>query len=661
MILKNISYICQITIKKKKVNPKFCKIIFFFFLLICGTFEAQNVQLDSLKRVLGNTKSDTAKVNQYNKIADLYKEINPDQTFLYAQKAMVISLKKEYHFGLATAYINKGNASIILGNYSDALEFFEKAKSEFETALEKETNKKQVKSGLARVYASSGVVYSEQSDYTSALKSYEKGLKLYQEIEELTGVSKTLNNIGILYKSQQKYPKALQYLKQAHKIQTSLGEKNAPITLTNIGVIYFEIGEYQNAIQYYQKAQKGFDENENKRGSALLNNYLGDYYTEQKNFSLANEYYQKSLDLYEEIQNKFGASLALYNIGILLQEQKKYEEALRFATKSLDYAQEIGVLDQTYHSEELLSELYESLKKPEAALIHYKNSIIARDSISNQETNKKFAFAEMNYEYKKKEALFSEKHKREFQLVVFLILGGFLLIVLSLVIYNRMQIKHRLTLKKEVAEYEQKALHLQMNPHFVFNCLSSISSFIVQNGTDSALKYLSKFSKLMRLTLEYSKGSLIPIDKEIESLQNYLELEQLRFSDKFEFKINSSENVEFNMGLPPLLIQPFVENAILHGLVPKEGKGKINVDFDVQNNQLICTITDDGIGLSESKLLKENSVTAHQSMALEITKKRLKIMESITSKSARIEILELNSNSQITGTKAILYLPVQYI
>ena len=388
---------------------------------------------------------------------------------------------------------------------------------------------------------------------------------------------------------------------------------------------------------------------------------MGDYYIKQNNQSLALEYYRKSLASYEEIQNKFGASLALFNIGLLLQKQQKYSEALPFAIKSLAYAKEIGVQDQTFHTEKLLSELYESLNDSKAALTHYKNYIIARDSINNQETKTKFAKAEMNYEFHKKEALLSEKHKREIQLVVFSILGGLLLIVLGLVIYNRMQVKRQLTLKKEVAEYEQKALHLQMNPHFVFNCLSSISSFIVQNGTDSALKYLSKFSKLMRLTLEYSKGSLIPIDKEIESLQNYLELEQLRFQDKFEFEIQSTENVEFNMGLPPLLIQPFVENAILHGMVPKEGKGKISVNFDVQNEQLVCTITDDGIGLSESKLLKENSVTAHQSMALEITKKRLKIMESITSKSAKIEIIELNSAQQKTGTKVTLFLPIQYI
>lgn len=649
------------TKNQNHVNPKFRFICFLLFILTCGISDAQNVQIDSLKNALRITKADTLKVNQYNQLADLYKEIDPDSTLFFANKAAALSIKNDYRFGLASANINKGNASIILGNYAVALKYFTTAKSEYEVVLQQHKNTKQVTTGLARAYASSGVVYSEQSNHTLALENYEKALALYQKIKEQKSVSKVLINIGILYKSQQNYPKALYYLEEAYKIQLPLQEENAPMTLTNIGAIYFELGEYKNAIQYYKKAKTGFEKNNNKRGFALLNNYLGDYYKKQNNKVLALEYYQKSLDAYEEIQNKFGASLALHSIGLLLQEEQKYDEALTYANKSLLYAKEIDVLDQTFHSEKLVSELYESLNDPKAALEHYKNYITARDSINNKETNKKFAEAEMNYEFKKKEALLSEEHKRQIQLVIFSIFGGLLLIVLSLVIYNRMQVKRRLTLKKEVAEYEQKALHLQMNPHFVFNCLSSISSFIVQNGTDSALKYLSKFSKLMRLTLEYSKGSLIPIDKEIESLQNYLELEQLRFDDKFEFEIESTENVEFNMGLPPLLIQPFVENAILHGMVPKEGKGKISVNFDVQKEQLVCTITDDGIGFSESKILKENSVTAHQSMALAITKKRLKIMESITSKSAKIEIIELNSEQQKSGTKVTLYLPIQYI
>ncbi len=634
--------------------------VLFLALAFSGVCHAQNQEIDSLKRVLKVARKDTVIVNIYNNLADRFKETNPDSTGYYALKASHLSKKANYTFGLANAYINKGNSYIILGNYKLAKKDFLMAQAAYQSLLEEEDSKK-FKNGLARAFASLGVVYSEESNYYMALENYQKALKLYQETEQKSNISKAYNNIAIVYKSQGNNAKALDYLKKAYKIQEETGEQSMAVTLTNIGVIYFESGNNQEALNYYNKAQESFKSINNQRGFALLNNYLGDFYNKQKATDKAVAYYQKSLGLYEQLQNKFGAALALYNLGQLYFDQKKYSEAMPLATKSLAYAKEIGVLDQTFHSEKLLSELYAAQNNPAQSLVHYKNYIIARDSITNQENNKKFVRAEMDFEYQKKEAVLLEKNKRRNQLALFSIVGGLLLIGLVFVIFNRRQIKRRLTLQKEVAEYEQKALHLQMNPHFVFNCLGSISSFIVQNGTDSALKYLSKFSKLMRLTLEYSKGALIPIDKEVESLQNYMELEQLRFHNKFEFSITSSPNVEFNMGLPPLLIQPFVENAILHGMVPKEGNGKIAVHFDVQDKQLVCTITDDGIGVTKSKEMKENSVKAHQSMALEITKKRLEIMEATISKSAQIEIKEIQENALITGTKVTLRLPIQYI
>ena len=627
-----------------------------FLLIIMNSFcYSQTTSIDSLKRVLRVAKVDTVKVNLYNNLANNFKEINPDSTAYYANKALLLSQKSKFNFGIATAYINNGNANIILGNYKKATDYFNKAKSELEQLLNNDASNKSFKKGLARALASLGVIYSQEGNYYVALENYQNALKIYLEIDDKNSISKAYNNIGVVYKSQENRPKALEYFKKALAIQEEIGEQTVPVTLTNIGVIYFEQNNLTQAINYYNKAKKAFEKIDNKRGFALLNNYLGDYYLKKNNLIQALSYYNLSLQLYEEIQNKFGASLALYNLSQLYCHQKKYAEAMPFATKSLSYAKEIGVLDQTYHSEKLLSELYELQNNHQQSLVHYKNYILARDSLNNLENDKKFVRAEMNYEYQKKEALLNERTKSQRWLLLFSVIGVLLLIGLILVIFNRQQVKRRLTLQKEVAEYEQKALHLQMNPHFVFNCLGSISSFIVQNGTDSALKYLSKFSKLMRLTLEYSKGSLIPIDKEIESLQNYLELEQLRFHNKFEFKISSSDKVEFNMGLPPLLIQPFVENAILHGLVPKEENGRLEVNFDVANNQLVCTITDNGIGISKSKQIKENSVQAHKSMALEITKKRLEIMEATISKSAQIEIIENN------GTIVTLRLPIQYI
>jgi tetratricopeptide (TPR) repeat protein len=622
---------------------------------------SQQPAIDSLKRVYKAAKIDTAKVGILNRLSSEFKEINPDSTSFYANRALKLAIKLNYSFGQANGEFNLGNASIILGNYPQAKKHFEKAKTIFESLLKKEEDNKTFIYGLARCYSSLGVIFSQEGNYYESLDNYQNGLKLYQEINHKSSISKSYNNIGILYKSRGNNAKALEYFKNALKIQEEIGEQTMPVTLTNIGVIYFEDNKFRQAYSYYTKAEKQFKTIENKRGLALLQNYWGDYYIKNKAIDKAETHYRLALEMYESMQNKFGASLALYNLGTLYFEQKNYIQAMPLAQKSLEYAREIGILDQIYHSEKLMSDIYEAQNQPALSLQHYKNYIIARDSLNTMESTKKFDRAEMDYEYQKREALFQEKNKRQNLLLVFSIVGILLLIGLIFLLINRQQVKRRLTLQKEVAEYEQKALHLQMNPHFVFNCLGSISSFIVQNGTDSALKYLSKFSKLMRLTLEYSKDSLIPIDKEIESLQNYLELEQLRFHDKFDFRIESSDKVEFNMGLPPLLIQPFVENAILHGLVPKEGNGTIYVDFDVDNGQLVCTISDDGIGITKSAAIKENSMKAHKSMALEITKKRLEIMEATISKSAQIEIKELEENNKVVGTRVTLRLPIQYI
>ena len=129
----------------------------------------------------------------------------------------------------------------------------------------------------------------------------------------------------------------------------------------------------------------------------------------------------------------------------------------------------------------------------------------------------------------------------------------------------------------------------------------------------------------------------------------------------FDFSITKDPNIEDDMAIPPLLLQPFVENAILHGIIPKKEKGCITVDFTLVNDKLVCTVTDDGIGFSRSKELKENSVTVHKSMALEITRKRLEVIQAFTSKTSQVEIRELfNDQGMPSGTKIILNLPIQY-
>jgi tetratricopeptide (TPR) repeat protein len=646
----------------------------YFLLIFSVACWSQNQTADSLVSVLQKTKNDIDKANLLNAIADEYKSSDPKLMLQYANQALQLSSKIKFKAAEGNAYLNLGNANIITGNYPVALQHFSNAQAVFEKELEANSeNTKELKNSLARAYGSIGIVFSEQSSYAKALQYELKALKIYEETKNLEKCARLYNNIGIVYKAQDEDFKALNYFIKCLKIQEKIGDETVGITTTNIGNIYLHQKNFPKALEYYDKAQTLFSKYPNPRGLGELYNNLGLYHKMTNNPSEALKTFEKAIVAFTSIEDKFGISDTYFYMGEIYFEQNKLTESLAATNKSLALAKELQIIEQVQNAEKRLSEIYEKQHNTTESLRHFKLYSIAKDSVANAENIRNSVRAEMNFEFDKKEALqkkeqekreliYSEASKRHQQQILFLILFILLAFGIIFLIYNRLQLKKTLTLQKELAEYEQKALHLQMNPHFVFNCLGSISSFIVQNGTDSAIKYLSKFSKLMRLTLEYSKESLIPIDKEMESLQNYLELEQLRFNQKFDFTITKSKEIEDDMALPPLLLQPFVENAIIHGLIPKNEKGNIAIDFSIEKENLICTIEDNGIGFDKSKELKENLVSVHKSMALDITKKRLEMMEASTSRQANVEIEELkNSSGEITGTKVVLNLPIQYI
>ncbi|RZJ63444.1 MAG: tetratricopeptide repeat protein [Flavobacterium sp.] len=657
-------------------NSIFMKILKIVIALFFFTFTSANAQtkvLDSLQGRLDKVQDATEKVSILNAIAGEYIENDPQMMMDYARKALKLAEDKKLKQSMANSWLNIGNANIMMSRYTAALKSFTKSQELFEQLQKSGKGEmKEIKNGLARAYGSIGIVCSEQNNYAKALEYYFRALKIYEDTKQENIVARAYNNIGIVYKAQKEYGKALEYFNKALTVQRKIGDNTSAITITNIGNIHLAQHSNEKALQSYNEAMVIFREHENKRGLAELYNNLGNYYNQTGNTAAAEANYRNALQLFDLIGEKYGASASLAFMGNLYAAQGKNKEALSSLERSSNLATEIGVLEQVKESEKAISEIYERAGNSAEALKHYKKYSVARDSINNAENIKNIVREEMNYEFErkealqkieieKKEAIYAEQGKRHQQQVVFIVLFVLLLAGIAFLIYNRLQLKKTLTLQRDLAEYEQKALHLQMNPHFVFNCLGSISSFIVQNGTDSAIKYLTKFSKLMRLTLEYSKESLIPIDKEIEGLQNYLELEQLRFNQLFEFSITKDPLIEDDMAIPPLLLQPFVENAIIHGLVPKKEKGTINVAFNLVNEKLVCTITDNGIGFSKSKELKENSVTVHKSMALEITRKRLEVIQAFTSKTSQVEIKEvLNGRGEPAGTRIILNLPIQY-
>ncbi len=650
-----------------------------YVVVLCLCFSSsisfsQNKRIDSLTLVLNRVKNDIDKAQTLNAIADEYKTSNPKLMVDFATKALQLSKKIKFKLAEGNAYLNLGNSNIISGNYPIAIQNFTLAQELFENEINANSkNNLDIKKGLAKAYGSIGIVFSEQSNYAKALKYYLKSVKIYEEINDFEKCAKLFNNIGIVYKSQSSNFKALEYFTKAQLIQDELKDPNVGITLTNIANCYLHEKNFDKALEYYANAKISLDKNPNPRALGEWYNNFGLFFKATNNPAKAIENWNLAIATFSSIEDKFGVADTYIYLGQLYLDQNKLTEALSFANKSLQLAKEINVLEQIVISEKLLSDIYSKQGNSDQALLHYKLFSKANDSLVNETNIRKSVEEEMNFEFEKrevlqkkelekKEILLKEQSKRNKLQIFFAVLLALLLFGIIFLIYNRMQLKKTLTLQKELAEYEQKALHLQMNPHFVFNCLGSISSFIVQNGTDSAVKYLSKFSKLMRLTLEYSKEALIPIDKEIESLQNYLELEQLRFNQKFDFVINKSRAIEDDTALPPLLLQPFVENAIIHGLIPKAEKGMITVSFSIDGESLICSIEDNGIGFDKSKEIKETLVSVHKSMALDITKKRLEMMEASTAQKANVEIKEIKSEKgEILGTKVILNLPLQYI
>lgn len=650
---------------KKKYIFLFC--FFWFSAVIIG---AQNQKIDSLLLVLSETRNDIDKVKLLNAVADTYKSSNPKLMLQYATDALNLSKKINFTTAEGNALLNLGNANIILGEYTKALRYFSDAQYLFETRTEKD--KLENKQGHAKALGSIGVVFSEQSNYGKALQYYLKSIKIYEQIKDDEKCAKLYNNIGVVYQSQSSYFKALEYFIKAQKIQEKRKDTNLGITYTNIGNSYLYLNDLAKANQYYTKAKKELDVHPNPRSLGEWYNNVGLYHKANGEIEKARISWKSAINSFSTINDKFGSTDSYIYLSQLNLEQNQLKEAKHDAETALEFARELKVWEQIVISEKLLSDIYYKQNNLSLALQHHKSYSVAKDSLTSEKSIRKSVEEELTFDFEKREAiqqkeiekkevLLQEQSKQSKMELFFAAIFGLLLFGIGFLIYSRIQLKKNLTLQKELAEYEQKALHLQMNPHFVFNCLGSISSFIIQNGTDSAIKYLSKFSKLMRLTLEYSKESLIPIDKEIESLQNYLELEQLRFNNKFLFSIYKSNEIEDDMALPPLLLQPFIENAIIHGVIPKKEIGNIMVSFTIKNQNLLCIVEDNGIGFEQSKATKQNSVVAHKSMALDITKKRLEMIESTTKQKTNFTIKEVKSGNEIKGTKVVLNLPILYI
>jgi LytS/YehU family sensor histidine kinase len=231
----------------------------------------------------------------------------------------------------------------------------------------------------------------------------------------------------------------------------------------------------------------------------------------------------------------------------------------------------------------------------------------------------------------------------------------------ALKIQNLENEKRENALQQRTAELEMQALRAQMNPHFIFNCLNAINHFILVNEVNTASDYLTKFSRVIRIVLDNSFRKNISLSEELESLRLYIELEQIRFDHHFSFEISLEDVPDIDdIVIPPMLLQPFVENAIWHGLMYKDGNGILSIELKKENEILICSITDNGIGRKKSAELKSSLSLNKRSLGMNITASRLHLLNEGMGNQIELQIIDLlDSDDQGAGTRVIITIPIK--
>ena len=215
--------------------------------------------------------------------------------------------------------------------------------------------------------------------------------------------------------------------------------------------------------------------------------------------------------------------------------------------------------------------------------------------------------------------------------------------------------------ERKLTDVEMSALRAQMNPHFIFNSLNSIEYYIITNEQEKAVDYLSRFSRLIRLILQNSKSTIVPLKDDLEALKLYIEIEAMRFDNKFDYEVKMEKGLDpETVKIPPLLLQPFVENSIWHGLMQKKDeKGKIDLTLRRSNGHLVCLIEDNGIGREAAQQLKSKSASRRKSYGMKITSDRLSMLNKLAGADASINIFDLkNEDGSAAGTRVELVIPI---
>jgi tetratricopeptide (TPR) repeat protein len=541
---------------------------------------------------------------------------------------------------------------------------------------------------LGVLYAAMGALETQRGQYNNSIEYCMKGLPLWRKP---SSDPRGFIAISLLYNTAGDYQTALDYCREAHNVVKQGG--GVLRMYTYIGETYYLMKQYDSAIYCYQllrnhnkklKAVTGMTE-EFKQNS-WPNSRMAEIYMVREEFDTALFYLNNSLIYFESVTDRNQMMWTLLRLMKTYEAKGEYSVALSNARKLLRVASETGARQYSRDAHGMLYKLFDIQQQNDSAYHHLRLYTALKESIDADQAAQRLAFFRSEIESEKVRAgldrLTREKQLQEFQkysLIGFIIfLLGIGLVLFRNILLKRRSERHQRELaenelrmqtvenartkaefQQQAAELEMQALRAQMNPHFIFNSLSSINRFILQNNSEQASEYLIKFSKLIRLILQNAQASLISLESELESLRLYLELEALRLENRFDYKITLSQDLDlFALKVPPLIIQPYAENAIWHGLSHKEEKGHLEISVHEENGYLFFKITDDGIGRNKSASFSNAYDIRKKSLGSQITADRIAIMNG---NGLGVSVNDLvSAEGKALGTEVIVKISVTY-
>lgn len=600
-----------------------------------------------------------------------YKQIDkilkPFQRDSVKVKSIIQKFSSTNYFnGLAYEYIKLGNIYRKYSKYNLAIETHQKALDA----------SKKAKNSEFEIFSLNmlGVDYRRKNIYTSAIDYNKEALEIAEKIKTpnsgvLRSMEVSYNSIGNIYMLLNQYNLAENSFKKAIEIALKSGNKwSLSINNENIAKVKEAQLNIDEAINYTKKALDIDEGINNHYGRMICYNRLGRLYIKKGEYKIAKEYLEEAVPIAKSVKNNYYISLINNNLGWVNTKTNNFSKAKNYFNKSVELAEK-----RNYKT--ALTEIYSNLSEYNSLTGNYKEALEfqkKKDAIykelNNQKTAKYVNDLIAKYDSERKnnqiQKLAKQNEITELKLVRnrnVLIVSIVLLSFLAAILY--FWYRQRLLKKeKKIITLEQDVLRSQMNPHFIFNALNSIKQYIISDEQKNAVHYLNKFSKLMRKILENSAIKEVTLAQELETINLYMTIENIRFSNEIDFNISVEQSINLDkIKVPPLVLQPFLENALWHGLSSKKGTKKIDLTIhQTDANYIQIDVEDNGIGRKESAKIKSQKSLNRKSIGIELTKERLRNFVKDCQNSFSLLYKDLkDEKDNALGTKVLLLIPLK--